>query len=149
MVVSHWPHRSRSGRRDHKTPVLGAVERGGRVYATVVPSTLKPTLQGRIQERVLPASVIYTDEYKSYMGLEKKGYPHRRIRHSENVYVVGDVHTNTIEGSWSLLKRGIGGVYHSVSAKHLQSYLNEYAWRYNLRGSGEQRFRLLLLRSVL
>ena len=53
---------------------------------------------------------------------------------SEKVYVSGDVHVNTMEGFWSLVKRGIGGVYHSVSAKHLQGYLNEYAWRYSHRG---------------
>jgi transposase len=77
------------------------------------------------------------------------GYRHARIRHSERVYVMGDVHTNTIEGFWSLVKRGIDGVYHTVSRKHLQGYLNEYAWRYNQRFEGRDRFQLLLLRSAL
>ena len=63
----------------------------------------------------------------------EKGYRHRRINHTAKVYVVGDIHTNTIEGFWSLVKRGIGGVYHSVSQKYLQSYLNEYSFRYNHR----------------
>jgi hypothetical protein len=62
-----------------------------------------------------------------------RGYVHGRIKHAERVYVSGDVHTNTIEGFWSLVKRGLEGVYHSVSRKHLQGYLNEYAWRYNQR----------------
>ena len=60
----------------------------------------------------------------------------------------GDVHTNTIEGFWSLVKRGIGGVYHAVSAKHLQGYLNEYAWRYNHRGCKRAQFEMLLLRAT-
>jgi len=60
-------------------------------------------------------------------------YNHRRINHSEKVYVMGDVHTNTIEGFWSLIKGGIRGVYHSVSRHYLQSYLNEYSFRYNRR----------------
>ena len=61
------------------------------------------------------------------------GYTHRRINHSEKVYVVGDIHTNTIEGFWSLVKRGIGGVYHNVGRQYLQTYLNEYCFRYNHR----------------
>ncbi len=63
------------------------------------------------------------------------GYEHKRIHHSSRVYVVGDIHTNSVEGFWSLIKRGIGGVYHSVSQKYLQSYLDEYSYRYNRRGT--------------
>ncbi|HZA21082.1 MAG TPA: transposase [Dehalococcoidia bacterium] len=62
--------------------------------------------------------------------------------------VSGDVHTNTIEGFWSLTKRGVSGVYHSVSPKHLQGYLNEYAWRYSNRGDERSLFELVLLRAV-
>jgi len=61
------------------------------------------------------------------------GYVHRRINHSEKVYVTGDIHTNTVEGFWSLVKRGISGVYHSVGSTYLQSYLDEYSFRYNRR----------------
>ena len=61
---------------------------------------------------------------------------HKRINHCSKVYVMGDVHTNTIEGFWSLVKRGIGGVYHSVSQKYLQTYLDEYTFRYNRRDQG-------------
>lgn len=66
-----------------------------------------------------------------YDGLGGKGYKHSRVTHAEKVCVVGNVHTNTIDGFWPLLKRGIGGVYRLVSEKHLQSYVNEYAFRYN------------------
>jgi transposase-like protein len=101
-----------------------------------------------IEKRVMPASIIYTDELKSYDGLAKKGYQHDRVQHSEEVYVSRDVHTNTIEGFWSLTKRGVDGVYHSVSAKHLQGYLNEYAWRYNHGDDGRAQFQTLLLRAA-
>src|SRR5205823_14876187 len=98
-----------------------------------VPNVKKVTLMPHIERRVLPKSMVYTDEFKSYDTLAARGYGHERVNHSEEVYVAGDVHTNTMEGFWSLLKRGIGGVYHSVSKKHLQSYLDEYAFRYNHR----------------
>jgi hypothetical protein len=75
-----------------------------------------------------------------YDGLGGKGYKHSRVTHAEKVHVVGNVHANTIEGFWSLLKRGIGGVYHSVSEKHLQSYVNEYAFRYNHRDDVQAMF---------
>jgi transposase-like protein len=87
---------------------------------------------------------VYTDDYTSYHGLAGEGYQHRRINHSAGIYVMGDVHTQTIEGFWSLVKRGIGGVYHSVSRKYLQSYLDEYTWRYNHRLVPEPMFTLLL-----
>ncbi len=138
--------RGRPGPGSHKVPVFGVVERGGRVLAVTVPNVRKASLMPHVERRVLPATTIYTDELKSYDGLTKAGYHHSRVNHSEKVYVSGDVHTNTIEGFWSLMKRGIGGVYHSVSAKHLQGYLNEYAWRYNQRGRAK--FEVLLRRAA-
>ena len=132
----------------NKTPVAGAVQRGGRVVAVTVANVKKATLLANVEAHVLPATTVYTDELKSYTDLTKRGYQHSRVNHSERVYVSGDVHTNTMEGFWSLVKRGIDGVYHSVSAKHLQGYLNEYAWRYNERRSGRGMFLSLLLRSV-
>jgi len=101
-----------------RTPVFGMVQRGGKVSAHVVPSTQEDTLGGHVHGRVLPEAVIYTDEAPAYVGIAAKGgYQHRRIHHAARVYVVGDVHTNTIEGFWSLVKRGIGGTHHAVSAK--------------------------------
>jgi hypothetical protein len=78
--------------------------------------------------------------------LAKQGYEHRRINHSANIYVVGDVHTNTIEGFWMLLKTGIRGVYHSVGKNYLQTYLDEYAFRYNRRDRGNLIFEAILER---
>jgi transposase-like protein len=134
---------------DNKTTVLGMVERSGEVRASVVPDTKSATLYPLIREFVMPRSTIYTDEAHHYRQIAGQGYRHRRIHHAEKVYVRGDVHTNTIEGFWSLVKRGIGGVYHSVSAKHLQGYLNEYAWRYNRRNEDRAEFETLLLRAAL
>lgn len=119
-----------------KTPVVGIVERRGRVVALATEDVKGSTLLGIAHERILPSSTIYTDELNGYDGIAampNKGYNHRRIKHAAKVYVVGDIHTNTIEGFWSLIKRGIGGVYHSVSKKYLQSYLDEYSYRYNRR----------------
>ncbi len=141
----------RPGPKDkNKTAVLGIVERGkrGRVAAVTVPNVKRETLLPHVIKRVLPSSTVYTDELQSYTGLQKMGYDHRRIHHAEQVYVSGDIHTNTIEGFWSLVKRGIGGVYHAVSSKHLQGYLNEYAWRYSHRDDGKAFFRTLLLRAA-
>jgi transposase len=105
----------------------------GRIVATTVRNTKRATVMPHIKKKVLPESMVYTDEYKIYDTLGEEGYRHDRVNHAEEIYVAGDVHTNTIDGFWSLLKRGIGGVYHSVSSKHLQGYLDEYAFRYNHR----------------
>ncbi|MBZ5579089.1 MAG: IS1595 family transposase [Acidobacteriia bacterium] len=131
--------------RDNKTIVMGLAERKGRIVARTIPDTTAKTLKGKIHEYVLPGSTIYTDEAPSYNTVgEKRRYTHRRIKHAARVYVMGDVHTNTVEGFWSLIKRGIGGVYHSVSAKFLQEYLNEYAFRYNRRNVPAPMFKQIL-----
>jgi transposase len=124
-----------------KTPVVGMVERSGKVIALAVPDTSAKILCGSVHQFVLPASTVFTDEYPAYNTVSKeRRYIHKRIKHSEKVYVVGDVHTNTIEGFWSLIKRGIGGVYHSVSREYLQTYLNEYSFRYNRRNDSKPMF---------
>jgi transposase len=142
----HLGKRGGWGRSGDKATVFGMVERGGRVVAKVTPDVKLKTLYPIIHERVLPASIVYTDDFPVYDQLATKtnGYDHRRINHSEKVYVMGDVYTNSIEGFWSLLKRGIGGVYHQVSAKYLQSYCDEYSFRYNRRFSDEPMFVSLL-----
>jgi transposase-like protein len=78
------------------------------------------------------SSILYTDDFQAYRQIGRKGF-HRRINHSGRVYVMGDVHTQTIEGFFGLFKNGVRGVYHSVSQKWLQGYVNEYVWRYNRR----------------
>ncbi|PYX01306.1 MAG: IS1595 family transposase [Acidobacteria bacterium] len=120
---------------DKKTPVVGVVERGGSVRAYATLDTKKDTIMGIIKERVLPQSTVFTDDYCVYDDLKhhRNEYTHHRINHSQKVYVVGNIHTNTIEGFWSLVKNGLRGVYHSVGKPYLQSYLNEYSFRYNRR----------------
>ena len=129
-----------------KTPVLGIVQRGGRVKALAIDNVAGSTLLPLAREHILPESTVYTDELHSYDGLSHmgRGYNHRRIKHSAKVYVVGDIHTNSVEGFWSLIKRGIGGVYHAVSQKYLQSYLDEYSFRYNHRFDTEPMFMTFL-----
>jgi transposase len=130
-----------------KSTVFGMVERGGRVKIHVVKDRKAETLMGEVHKYVLPRTTIFTDEWPSYTGLSKR-YTHRRIRHTENIYVSGDVHTQTIEGFFSNLKRGIAGNYHSVSSKWLQGYLNEYAWRYNERDNEQAMFQSLLVNAA-
>jgi transposase-like protein len=127
--------------------VMGMVERSGRVKARVVPSRTHHTLMGNVVEHVLPGSMVFTDEYTGYTGLGKR-YWHFRIPHAQKIYVQGDVHTQTIEGFFGLVKSGIRGTYHSVSRRWLQGYLNEYAWRYNRRSDERSQFQSLLLRSA-
>ncbi len=134
---------------DNKAAVFGAVERKGRVKVAHV-GTIRSKVNARlIRKHVMPSTLVYTDEGREFAKLGKRGYQHRRIHHESSVYVSGDIHTNTVEGFWSLVKRGISGVYHAVSAKHLQGYLNEYAWRYNHRGDDRAQFETLLLRAKL
>lgn len=116
-----------------KITVAGIAQRQGKVVAKVVPDRLSDTLMSFVEERVLPSTVVYTDELRAYNPLPASGYEHRRVHHAAKVWVRGDAHTNSIEGFWSLVKNGLRGVNHSVSAKYLQSYLNEYAFRYNRR----------------
>jgi transposase-like protein len=121
-----------------KTPVFGMAQRGsedahGRVVVKVVDGVSEAHLGPHIRKRVLPASTVYTDDWGAYDRLEGQGFQHSRVAHTQGVYVSGDVHTNTIEGFWATVKGGIRGTYHGVSTAHLQSYLDEYAFRYNHR----------------
>jgi transposase-like protein len=120
----------RSGK--DKTPVFGLVERNGRVVAMRVRNTKKSTLMPLIHKNVSKHATIMTDEFKSYKGLGNM-FAHEVIRHGSGQYVVGNAHTNTIEGFWSLLKRGIIGIYHNVSEKHLDAYFDEFEYQYNTK----------------
>ena len=128
----------------NKTAVFGAVERKGRVKTAHVDTVRSKVNSRLIRKHVMPSALVYTDEGREFASLGQRGYRHRRIYHDSKVYVTGDVHTNTIEGFWSLVKRGISGVYHAVSQKHLQSYLNEYAFRYSHRSDEQPMFQTML-----
>lgn len=140
--------RGKRGRgAEGKTPVVGVAQRKGRLKAVVVPDIKTDTIAPIIGKSVEPGTIVYTDEFIAYNRLRRMGYRHSRIFHASKIYVAGNVHTNTIEGFWSLIKRGISGVYHSVSAKYLQHYVNEYAFRYNHRDDQRPMFQTFLRRA--
>jgi transposase-like protein len=114
-----------------KTPVIGILERGGKVRTSVVPNRRKKTLQNEVREHVEAGSALYTDFLLSYDGLEGD-YAHQVVDHAVE-YVRGNVHTNGLENYWSLLKRSISGTYVSVEPFHLFRYLDEQAFRFNNR----------------
>lgn len=123
-----------------KTPVLGILERQGEVFAKKVATTSHRYLIPVIQNTVAKDATIITDAFPVYQRLDVT-YKHFIIDHSKGSYVHGSIHTNTIEGFWSLLKRGVIGIYHYVSYKHMNAYCNEFAYRYNTRKvSDPQRF---------
>jgi transposase-like protein len=120
-------------RVDNKTMVLGLLERGGKVYAQKVERANTKTIVPVIVNRVDKSATMVTDSFKSYGLLPYLGYNHVTVDHAKGEYCRGMVHTNTIEGFWSLFKRGVIGIYHYVSPKHLNAYCNEFAYRYNTR----------------
>ena len=115
-----------------KEAVMGIVQRDGKAYAKHIPNAGKRTLLKQIKENVSPTARLITDEYYGYTQLKYHGYNHEFVTHRET-YVVGDVYTQSVENLWSILKRGIYGVYRVVSPKYLQAYIDEYAWRFNNR----------------
>lgn len=139
----HASHKTGRG-AENKTIVVGAVERGGRVVARHVEDVKGKTLLPFIRENVRTESTVYTDEYPAYWSVRYNGFDHRTIPHRQKIYVNGDIHTNTIEGFWSLVKGGIRGVYRNVSDKYLQSYVNEYSFRYSNRYADKPMFHSFL-----
>jgi transposase len=124
------------------------VERGGRVRLRVIPTRRGPALSREVRANVNPNSIIFTDDWQAYKALKVEYIDHRIINHSAGMYVDGSTHTNTIEGFFGNLKTGMRGAYKKVSPRYLQSYLNEYAWRYNARHDGRAMFEQLLQRAV-
>lgn len=132
----HWDKRGRGGKHapSTKVPVIGAIERKGNVIARVLQSVSKQDAEAFVREAVSnKVSLLATDESRIYSGLT--GYPHGRVNHSAKRYVIGAVHTNTIEGFWSIFKRGVVGSFHKVSRKYLPLYVAEFQFRYNNRSN--------------
>lgn len=123
-----------------KTPIVGLVEREGRLKATVTANTKASTVMPLIKANVQEGSMLMTDEYSSYNTVAKFNYSHKTIKHGKKEYVSGLTHVNTIEGFWSQMKRSINGTYHAVSPKYLQAYVDEFSFRYNQRGSEQPLF---------
>lgn len=115
-----------------KVPVLGILQRDGDMVAFPIESTDQDTLSGEINARVVPGSQVFTDEHRGY-GALKRSLKHETIRHGAGEYVRGSIHTNTIEGVWSLVRRAHIGVYHYWSRKHLHRYIAEITQRRSIR----------------
>jgi transposase-like protein len=120
---------------DGKEAVYSLVERGGRVRSHHVPAVTAKNLRPIVGAQIDGATFVYTDEGATSKGLGRSFEKHASVNHSIGEYVRGDVHTNTIEGYFSVLKRGINGVYHHVSQQHLKRYLAEFDFRYNERAA--------------
>ncbi len=133
MHKSRKPRMVGAGPQD-KTPVVGIKERGsGKVKAKVTERASGVLLRGMVTETVKEGAVVYTDQNRSYEGLVKKNYKHESVNHGVGEYIRGKAHTNGVESFWSMLKRGHTGVYHKMSPKHLQRYIDEYVGRHNIR----------------
>jgi len=131
---SRSPREQAKNRLKNKTIVLGALERDGELRVRVVRDVRQETIHGFLRDSVADeAEAIYTDSHHSYRGIADEDTRHEWVNHTIDEWVRGDVTTNGIESAWSLLKRSIVGSYHQLSAKHLQAYVDEFAFRFNNR----------------
>lgn len=121
----------------NKTPVFGMLERSGKLIIMVVPNAKRRTLQPLILKNVQKGAQIMSDEWWAYTKLSSKGYGHGVVKHKEKEYVRGNIHSNSVEGAWSLLKRSIRGIYHRPSREHLEKYCAEFQFKYNTRHDSE------------
>jgi transposase len=137
--------------KKEKVTVLGIVERKGRIVTRVIPDVQKESVLPVVAEVVEPKSMIYTDGHATYEELRwmGKSHKHKAVNHSAGQYVDGWAHTNSVDGFWSLVKRGLSGVYYQVGAAYLQSYLDEYTFRFNRRKVMYPMFSLLLERTTI
>jgi transposase-like protein len=126
-------HKGRGG--IGKEPIIALVERGGAVRSHHVATVTAKNVGKILQEQLHRDAILYTDDLKVYRTVMPRLRPHGTVNHSAGEYVRGDVHTNTVEGYFSIFKRGINGVYHHVSEQHLKRYLAEFDFRYNERAA--------------
>jgi transposase-like protein len=131
-----------------KIPVFALVERNGNVMSMPVQIVTGANLKSIIRQNVEPTATIMTDDFLSYRGLGKDFSSHQVVNHGKREYVKGNAHTNTIEGYFSILKRGITGVYHHVGEQHLHRYLSEFDFRYNGRKINDDERSTLALRGI-
>jgi transposase-like protein len=131
----------------HKQAVIGLLERAGRIKLEVLEKANGKTIKPIIEQSVSKDASLVTDGFGGYSGLDKAYKEHQILNKEKEEYVRGEYHTNTLEGFWTLLKRGIYGQYHKVSIRHLQSYLDEFTFKYNHRAN-KSNFELLLNKSL-
>lgn len=145
---TYWGGKTSGGKRGrgapNKTPIVGFVERDGRVRVKVINAVNTREVFRHLYLNVERGSTLYTDELAVYNYAQRWGYEHDRVNHRRREWVRGPVHTNTIEGFWSQLKRSIDGTHHQVSRRWLHLYAAEHAWRYSNRHAESPLFLLLL-----
>jgi len=128
----HAKKKLRAGRGTvGKTAVVGLRERGGRTVANLIANTDAASLTNEVLANVEPGSTLYTDDHMGYRHMNAIGYKHESVNHGGGEYMRGDVGTNGIESVWAVMKRGLHGVYHHASPKHLARYVNEFTFRLN------------------
>lgn len=135
----------------HKNAIFSLVERGGKARSFHVPNITAKTLRPIIKEQMSRETNLMTDDAGQYHGVGDVSVTHQTIAHSEKQYVRGYVHTNTVEGFFSILKRGLIGTYHHVGPQHLQRYVTEFDFRYNTRtklGVNDSQRATLLLKGI-
>ena len=129
----------------HKIPILGILERHERVEGMVIDKAIQSTIQPIMFDKINKTATVITDGFGAYRYIEDKFKQHVVVNHKADEYVKGIYHTNTLEGFWSILKRGIYSIYHFTSKKHLQKYIDEFTFRYNSRSiTTAQRFNYML-----
>jgi len=135
----------KAGKKDHKTPVVALVQRNGKVRVMPVERVTSETLGEVMRKHIAPSATIMTDELGAYRKAVVGFKKHKTVSHGVNEYVRGDAYTNTAEGFFSLLKRGINGTFHHVSKGHLSRYCDEFEFRYNNRTTSDgERGKLLV-----
>lgn len=117
--------------KNRKQPVLGILQRNGKLRPMVIADVTTETLRAAIRQNVDKSAHVMTDDWAGYKHLSREGWKHDTVNHTRYEYARGDVTTNRIEGFFSILKRGLNGIYHAVSKKHLHRYLSEFEFRYN------------------
>jgi transposase-like protein len=146
------PKKPRKGKpyvkKESRDVVLGMIERGGRLRLVPVKDSKIEIIEPVLEKHVSPDATLQTDEHPTYMIIgQRKFAAHRTINHQRS-YAIGDLHTNSIENAFSLLKRGVYGTFHKVSIKHLGRYCNEFSYRFNRRGEQSRMFDETLKRLV-
>lgn len=135
------------GGMEHKQPVVGMLQRGGKVIGKVLAKAHGKTIKPVLKRTIEPESTVVTDGFGAYDGLESMFKDHQIINHAQDEFVRENFHVNSLEGFWSLLKRGIQGQYHTITQRHLQTYVDEFCFRYSNR-SDPQLFDRLIFRGL-
>ena len=131
-----------------KTAVFALVERGGELRAQKMPGVWNTNIRDAVRKHVDHSATLMTDESQLYVILDKEYPNHQTVNHRAHQYVNGDAHTNTLEGWFALLKRGVTGTFHHVSEQHLDRYIDEFAFRYNRRGVSDAERTVMAVKGI-